>query len=54
MREGMPGVPIDVPLDGAREFVLKMAMVATASAAIRRIGPTRKVVLADGQEIALG
>ena len=24
MREGMPGVPVDVPLDGAREFVLKI------------------------------
>ncbi|MHB0956667.1 MAG: alpha-galactosidase [Pirellulaceae bacterium] len=54
MHEGMPGVPIEVPLAGEREFVLKVSDGGDGIACDQADWADAKVTLADGNVIALG
>ena len=54
MREGMAGVPVDVPLDGAKEFVLDIGDAGDGISCDQSDWADAKVVLADGRELWLG
>ncbi len=54
MREGMAGVPVEVPLSGAREFVLEVGDAGDGIACDQSDWAEAKAVLADGREIWLG
>jgi alpha-galactosidase len=52
--EGMAGVPVNVPLDGAREFVLDIGDAGDGISCDQSDWGDAKVVLADGRELWLG
>lgn len=54
LREGMAGVPINVPLDGAREFALEIGDAGDGISCDQSDWAEAKVVLADGRELWLG
>ncbi len=54
MREGMPGVGIEVPLAGAREFVLKVSDGGDGIGCDQADWADARVTLADGKIVALG
>ena len=54
MREGMAGVPVNVPLDGANEFTLEVGDGGDGIACDQSDWADAKVVLADGRELWLG
>ena len=54
MREGMAGVPVNVPLDGAREFTLEIGDAGDGISCDQSDWADAKVVLADGRELWLG
>jgi alpha-galactosidase len=54
MREGMPGVPVDVPLHGAREFVLKISDGGDGISCDQADWADAKVLSANGNELSLG
>ena len=54
MREGMPGVPVEVPLNGAREFVLKISDGGDGIGCDQADWADAKVRLASGNELSLG
>jgi alpha-galactosidase len=54
IREGMAGVPVNVPLDGAREFVLNIGDAGDGISCDQSDWADAKVVLADGRELWLG
>ena len=54
MREGMAGVPVAVPLDGAREFTLAVGDADDGISCDQADWADAKVVLADGRELWLG
>src|ERR1017187_4641348 len=54
MREGMAGVPVELPLDGAREFTLGIGDAGDGIACDQSDWADAKVVLADGRELWLG
>ena len=54
IREGMAGVSVDVPLDGAREFVLDIGDAGDGISCDQSDWADAKVVLADGRELWLG
>ena len=54
MREGMAGVPVNVPLDGAREFALEVGDAGDGISCDQADWADAKVVLADGRELWLG
>jgi len=54
MREGMAGVPVNVPLDGASEFVLEVGEGGDGISCDQSDWADAKVVLGDGRELWLG
>ena len=54
MREGMAGVPVNVPLDGASEFTLEVGDGGDGISCDQSDWADAKVVLADGRELWLG
>ena len=54
MREGMPGVGIEVPLAGVREFVLKVSDGGDGIGCDQADWADARVTLADGKIVALG
>ena len=54
MREGMAGVSVDVPLDGAKEFTLEIGEAGDGISCDQADWAEAKVVLADGRELWLG
>src|ERR1035437_10365250 len=54
IREGMAGVSVDVPLDGAREFVLDIGDAGDGISCDQSDCADAKVVLADGRGLWLG
>jgi alpha-galactosidase len=54
MREGMPGVPVAVPLNGAREFTLEVGDAGDGIACDQADWLEARVTLADGGEVWLG
>ena len=54
MREGMAGVPVNVPLDGASEFTLEVGEGGDGISCDQSDWADARVVLADGQELWLG
>ena len=54
MREGMPGLPVDVKLDGATEFILDVDDGGDGIACDQADWADAKVTLANGQSIWLG
>ncbi len=54
MREGMPGVPVSVELDGATEFVLAVDDAGDGIACDQADWADARVILADGSELWLG
>ncbi len=54
MREGMAGIPITVPLDGARELALEVGDAGDGISCDQADWADAKVVLADGRELWLG
>ena len=54
LREGMAGVPVNVLLDGAREFVLEIGDAGDGISCDQSDWAEAKVVLADGRELWLG
>jgi len=54
IREGMAGVPVNVPLGGAREFVLDIGDAGDGISCDQSDWADAKVVLADGGELWLG
>ena len=54
MREGMAGVPVNVPLDGAREFTLEVGDGGDGISCDQSDWAEAKAVLTDGQELWLG
>jgi len=54
LREGMAGVPVSVPLDGASEFTLEVGDGGDGIACDQSDWAEAKMVLADGQEMWLG
>jgi len=53
IREGMAGVPVAVPLDGAREFALEIGDTGDGISCDQSDWADGKVVLADGRELWL-
>jgi alpha-galactosidase len=53
MSEGMPGVPVEVNLDGAREFTLLVSDASDGNDWDQADWANAKVVLADGRELWL-
>ena len=54
MREGVAGVPVNVPLGGAREFTLEAGDAGDGISCDQADWADAKVVLADGRELWLG
>jgi alpha-galactosidase len=54
IREGMAGVPVSVPLDGARELALEIGDAGDGISCDQSDWADAKVVLADGRELWLG
>ncbi len=54
MREGMPGVPVNVPLNGATTFELAISDGGDGIACDQSDWAEAKVVLRDGEEVWLG
>ena len=54
MREGMAGVPVSVPLDGASEFTLEIGDGGDGISCDQSDWVEAKVALADGRELWLG
>ena len=54
MREGTAGVPVNAPLDGAREFTLEIGDAGDGISCDQADWAEAKVVLADGRELWLG
>ena len=54
MREGVAAVPVNVPLDGAGEFVLEVGDAGDGISCDQSDWAEAKVVLADGSELWLG
>jgi alpha-galactosidase len=54
LREGMAGVPLKVPLDGAREFALEIGDAGDGISCDQSDWADAKVLLADGRELWLG
>ena len=54
IREGIAGVPVDVALDGAREFALEIGDAGDGISCDQSDWADAKVVLADGRELWLG
>lgn len=54
MREGMPGLPVEVPLNGAADFILDVDDGGDGIACDQADWADAKVILANGQSIWLG
>jgi alpha-galactosidase len=54
MREGMAGIPVNVPLDGAKEFTLAVGDAGDGISCDQADWADAKVVLSDGRELWLG
>jgi hypothetical protein len=54
LREGMPGVPVSVPLDSASEFTLEVGDGGDGISCDQSDWADARVMFADGRELWLG